>query len=342
MHSLFKSLNEFLGMCCKSFKKMYKEKIKISYGFIKKNVNVFFLYIVIMTVFFVISRIFTPDAIKRDLSFTEYLKLLFIDYYIPEFFTCVSLTYLTRKFQERIKSSIYLSIKSIFLYELKFIPFILVVYIFYAPLTITFRYVLLEIPNLNFSEYYNNYLIGGLFNWKVYSKYVIFSGMFVYILTNISLIEDIWFKRYEYQVIPNASDDKITDELETTKIVSLPIYKDYQTSIRGKDNRGDIIFPVDECLWFETSGGSGDYYVAHPKGKFKITNSLNELEDDLDPKIFFRVNRKQIINLHFLKTFAYWQSGKYILRVDTKTEIVEFVMARARLNDLKKRLSMKK
>lgn len=323
---------------------MYKEKVKITYGFIKKNVKVFFLYIAIMTVFFVLSRVFTPDSVKRELGFLEYIKLLFVDYYIPEFFTCVSLTYLTRKFQERVKNSIDLSIKSIFLYELKFIPFILVAYIFYAPITITFRYVLLEMPNLNFVDYFNNYLIGGLFNWKVYFKYVIFSGMFVYILINISLIEDIWFKRYEYLVIQNEgnNDDITTDESETHKLVNLPIYKDYQTSIRGKDARGDIIFPVEECLWFETSGGSGDYFVVHPKGRFKITNSLNELEDDLDPKIFFRVNRKQIINLHFLKTFSYWQNGKYILRLDTKTEIVEFVMARARLNDLKNRLSMKK
>jgi two-component system, LytTR family, response regulator len=40
-----------------------------------------------------------------------------------------------------------------------------------------------------------------------------------------------------------------------------------------------------------------------------VLKSLNALEDRLDPKVYFRANRKHIINLHFIDKIEPWFSG---------------------------------
>ena len=52
-----------------------------------------------------------------------------------------------------------------------------------------------------------------------------------------------------------------------------------------------------------------------------VLKSLNSLEERLDPKLFFRCNRKHIVNLNFIDKIEPWFSGG--LQVTLKGEKAE-------------------
>ena len=61
-----------------------------------------------------------------------------------------------------------------------------------------------------------------------------------------------------------------------------------------------------------------------------LLRSLNTLESRLDPKVFFRANRSQIINLKWIEKIEPWFSGS--LRVTLKGgEAVELSRRKAKL-----------
>src|SRR5690606_39024830 len=79
----------------------------------------------------------------------------------------------------------------------------------------------------------------------------------------------------------------------------------------------DQVFVKDgEKCWFVKLGkvrlfeSMGNYVRLHFEDqKPKILKSLNSLEERLDPKIFFRANRKHIINLNWIDKIEPWFSG---------------------------------
>ncbi len=79
----------------------------------------------------------------------------------------------------------------------------------------------------------------------------------------------------------------------------------------------DQVFVKDgEKCWFVKLGNvrlfesMGNYVRLHfDDQKPMILKSLNSLEERLDPKIYFRANRKHIINLHWIDKIEPWFSG---------------------------------
>jgi two-component system LytT family response regulator len=54
-----------------------------------------------------------------------------------------------------------------------------------------------------------------------------------------------------------------------------------------------------------------------------VLKSLNALEDRLDPKVFFRANRKHIINLNYIEKIEPWFSGGLQVTLVGKGEKIE-------------------
>jgi two-component system, LytTR family, response regulator len=54
-----------------------------------------------------------------------------------------------------------------------------------------------------------------------------------------------------------------------------------------------------------------------------VLKSLNALEDKLDPKTYFRANRKHIINLHFIDKIEPWFSGGLQVTITGHNEKIE-------------------
>src|SRR5690606_13053245 len=99
----------------------------------------------------------------------------------------------------------------------------------------------------------------------------------------------------------------------------------------GKLSKGDRVFIKDgEKCWFidvETIRifeSDGNYVkVYFDKSRALILRSLNSLEDRLDPKLFFRANRKFIINLNWIVSIENWFNGglQVTMKNDEKVEI---------------------
>src|SRR5690242_10248598 len=54
------------------------------------------------------------------------------------------------------------------------------------------------------------------------------------------------------------------------------------------------------------------YVIDDDSKKYSVDKTLTELEEELDPSIFFRANRQYIINLNFIKSFKAYQKVKLL------------------------------
>ncbi len=88
-----------------------------------------------------------------------------------------------------------------------------------------------------------------------------------------------------------------------------------------KDGEKVWFIKVDDIRYFESEGN----YVKVHFEKFRplILRSLNSLEERMDNKLFFRANRKYIVNLHQIVNIETWFNGglQIELSCGTKVEI---------------------
>jgi len=100
---------------------------------------------------------------------------------------------------------------------------------------------------------------------------------------------------------------------------------------RGRLEAGDKVFvrEGDRC-WFVELGqirlleSEGNYTRVHfGDAQPQLFRSLNAMEERLDPKIFFRANRRQIVNLSWISGIEPWFSGGLLvlLKGGAKVEI---------------------
>jgi two-component system LytT family response regulator len=99
-----------------------------------------------------------------------------------------------------------------------------------------------------------------------------------------------------------------------------------------KDGEKCWIVRVGDVRMFEVCG---NYSRVHfEKNKPMILKSLNQLEEKLSTKVFFRANRQQIVNLKFIKNVEPWFNGRLKLEL-TEGEEVEVSRRQAiRLREL--------
>ena len=245
---------------------------------------------------------------------------------LPEISTLVILLMLLNIYHEacRIKR-IELTPRNILNYEVKILPVMLVAFFLFNPVTQTVRYLLVNFPNYDLELYLGNY-IQGTYSLKYYSFYLIPVLIMGYGAVNGSLLVDILEQRRQRKRSSEAPDP-------FQSLVPQP--GAFLTHLKGKNNFGETILAVQDCFWFETEDRY--YYAVHPTGRFAITKTMNELEAELNPELFFRTKRNCIINLSFVASYAYWENGKYSIRMQTPNND-ETDMPRARLQDFKNRL----
>lgn len=92
------------------------------------------------------------------------------------------------------------------------------------------------------------------------------------------------------------------------------------------------VIPIDEILYFESEDG---IVVVQTRQSRHITDfSLKFLEQNLDPKVFFRSHRSYIVSLDAIVSIAPWGAGTYRLILDRDQDI-GVPLARARASELK-------
>jgi len=102
-----------------------------------------------------------------------------------------------------------------------------------------------------------------------------------------------------------------------------------------RDGENCWFVKIDDIRIFESVGNYSLIYFNDKKPM--IHRSLNYLEGVLDKSKFFRINRQQIINLHFIDKLDTWFTGKLLVTLKTGEQAE---VSRRRANQLKQLFSL--
>ncbi|MEO8601436.1 MAG: LytTR family DNA-binding domain-containing protein [bacterium] len=113
---------------------------------------------------------------------------------------------------------------------------------------------------------------------------------------------------------------KALEQRERRYAVQLPVQKGRQI----------LVLSTDDVYWFEV-----EYRLvyAHTASERFMTNfTLKDLEERLDPEVFFRAHKSRLVNLHHVKAIVPWFGGRFklVMRNPTAAE-VELSRAQARV-----------
>jgi DNA-binding LytR/AlgR family response regulator len=115
------------------------------------------------------------------------------------------------------------------------------------------------------------------------------------------------------------------DEREKRHLAQVPVHRAKQI----------LILSVDDVLWFEV-----EYRLvyAHTDGDRYMTNfTLKQLEDRVDPEIFFRAHKSRLVNLKKVKAIVPWFGGRFklVMRDQASSEVE---LSRIQARSLRSRL----
>jgi len=116
------------------------------------------------------------------------------------------------------------------------------------------------------------------------------------------------------------------DERERRYLTQLPVHRGRQI----------LVLPVGQILWFEV-----EYRLvyAHVDGARYMTNfTLKELEERLDPEVFFRAHKSRLVNLRHVRAIDPWFGGRYklVMRDEAGSEVE---LSRAQGRELRSRMN---
>ena len=315
------------------------KEIRLTRGFLSKPLNsvliLLSIVLLIEAVSWSIGYDIKVDKMVKAGGFLHYVGVLFRSLIIPEFFTVFITIALTNVYHiwRRIRT-VSNDWRSIGRYELRFLPVLLFAFLFFNPVTQTVRYLFDQFPNYTFSKYLRDYLTH-TFTWSVYFVYLFPVLLIGYLALNISLLRDYLQQRREAQEAAEAEAAKVSQEalaLSATFSPKPTAPSPYLSYLKGKNSLGDLDFPVNDVYYFTIE--ERFYYAELSKGRYLVGKTLNELETELDPTQFFRIKRDYIVNRQAVLNYAYWENGKYIVRLNT-SEGHDIIVPRARMHEFR-------
>lgn len=109
----------------------------------------------------------------------------------------------------------------------------------------------------------------------------------------------------------------------------------YATQIPVHTARKILVLPVKDVLWFAVESR---LVYAHVDGRAYMTNfTLRELEERLDPQVFFRAHKSRLVNLEQVKEISRGFAGRHHLVMrDAPSSQVE--LSRVQARELRARL----
>lgn len=287
---------------------------------------------------------FRIKAVKMEQAggLTNYVGLLMFVFVLPELCTASIILLLLNRFHKLAKiERVSNTLRGIATYELSCLPVLLMSFIFFNPFTQTIRFLTEQFPVYTFNDYWTKYIVS-TYTWSTYFTYLFPVLLIGYLAINVSLIIDASKQRrltYEAnQAQITEAEQKIAALSATFVPKPVPVTPTpYLTYLKGKDATGEVSVPVNDAYYYTVEDRI--YYAELVKGRFQINKTINELDKELDPGVFFRIKRDYIINRQAVQSFSYWENGKYIVRLNTP-DGYEIVVPRNRMNEFKEWLQL--
>ncbi len=253
------------------------------------------------------------DWIGSDqFSLLNALRFLIIDQVLLELITAFIIFQLIRFYAQRLQLfQLRLVPRQLFIYQLKFLPVVLVAFFFFAPFTLTARFLYNNFSDLNWDVYFESYF----YSTSLYIVYLLPVFLYGYGIINANLI-----------VLYNQQLGRTKLDLREAKKPKL------KSRLWASDEWGEMFLDVDKIFWIERSDRKS--FAKIGTEKYRLKENITELEDKLDPNKFVRINRGTLVNLEFVQNYSFWENDKYVLRMNDENKS-EFVMSRERLQKIK-------
>ena len=138
-------------------------------------------------------------------------------------------------------------------------------------------------------------------------------------------------KKYQER-LPNQHSVTL-DFNDIKKLLVNPIDREYKKRFSLKVGQHLKLVQIEdiECFFSENKGT----YIHTNKGRnYLIDASLELLEQELDPQMFFRINRKFFVNIHAIKDMVSYTNSRLQIKLNTYNDD-EVIVARERVKDFK-------
>lgn len=265
----------------------------------------------------------------------SYFILLLRSYVLPEVCTAFILVFLLNQHHTWLRlTSVDLTLRGVSRYEFKLLFTIFLAFLVFNPFTQTVRFLLDQFPDYSLTNYLDSYLLG-TFRWDIYFRYLVPVFVLSYLLVNISFFNDYSKQRQQAQETAEAQAAETMQQalaLSATFTPKSTTPAKYLSSLKGKNTHGELDFPVNDVYYFTVE--ERFYYAEMIKGRYLIGKTLNDLEAELEPAQFFRIKRDYIVNRQAVLSYAYWENGKYIVRLNTPDRY-EIIVPRARMQEFR-------
>lgn len=137
----------------------------------------------------------------------------------------------------------------------------------------------------------------------------------------------------KYQSLQPKSQNLQLNFDDIKKLLTNPVEREYKKRFTTKIGQHIKMISVEdiECFYSENKGT----YAHTIEGRdFLLDTTLEQLEEELSPKTFFRISRKFYININAIKDIISYTNSRLQLKLNTYKE-QDVIVARERVKDFK-------
>jgi len=118
------------------------------------------------------------------------------------------------------------------------------------------------------------------------------------------------------------------------KLLVNPIDREYKKRFSIKVGQHLKLINIDdiECFYSENKG---TYLYTNEGRNYLLDTTLEQLENELEPQTFFRINRKFFVNINAIKDMISYTNSRLQIKLNTYNEL-EVIVARERVKEFKK------
>lgn len=132
--------------------------------------------------------------------------------------------------------------------------------------------------------------------------------------------------------IPKAQNVQLNFD-DIRKLLGNPVEREYKKRFTTKIGQHIKMIPVDEIECFY-SENKGTYAHTYEGRSYLLDTTLEQLEGEIRPEVFFRINRKFYVNINGIKDIISYTNSRLQLKMQSYHED-DVIVARERVKDFK-------
>jgi len=117
------------------------------------------------------------------------------------------------------------------------------------------------------------------------------------------------------------------------RMLTNPLEREYRKRFSVKVGQHLKLINIDEVECFY-SENKGTYLHTVDGRNYLLDTTLEQLEEELEPEVFFRINRKFFVNVHAIKDIISYTNSRLQIKLNSYNE-QDVIVARERVRDFK-------